>query len=61
MFVQTDSFRSLNVAVGETALIPCRPTSPNFTVELLLNDLVSWSVLIVNNLLGRIIVKLNNN
>ncbi|XP_012350055.1 vascular endothelial growth factor receptor 1 isoform X3 [Apis florea] len=39
MFVQTDSFRSLNVAVGETALIPCRPTSPNFTVELLLNDL----------------------
>lgn len=41
MFVQTDNFRSLTVVVGETALIPCRPTSPNFTVELLLGDLVN--------------------
>ncbi|XP_026297719.1 vascular endothelial growth factor receptor 1 isoform X2 [Apis mellifera] len=40
MFVQTDNFRSLTVAVGETALIPCRPTSPNFTVELFLSDMV---------------------
>ncbi|XP_017764514.1 PREDICTED: vascular endothelial growth factor receptor 1 isoform X2 [Eufriesea mexicana] len=39
VFVQADSFVSLHEVVGGSAIIPCRPTSPSFKVQLLFNDL----------------------
>ncbi|XP_043527965.1 vascular endothelial growth factor receptor 1 isoform X2 [Frieseomelitta varia] len=37
-FVKAESFASRHAAVGRTAVIPCRPTSPNFTVHLLFDE-----------------------
>nr|XP_033203848.1 vascular endothelial growth factor receptor 1 isoform X1 [Bombus vancouverensis nearcticus] len=38
VFVEANTFASLHAAVGGSAVIPCRPTSPNFTVQVFLNE-----------------------
>ncbi|XP_012148216.1 PDGF- and VEGF-receptor related isoform X2 [Megachile rotundata] len=34
LFVEANTFSSLRKIIGETVIIPCRPTSPNYTVTL---------------------------
>ena len=38
LFVEQDNFVSLREAIGGTATIPCRPTSPNLTVQIAYDD-----------------------
>ncbi|XP_053989273.1 vascular endothelial growth factor receptor 1 isoform X1 [Hylaeus volcanicus] len=39
LFVQADTLFSLREVIGGTAVIPCRPTSPNLTVNLLKDEM----------------------